>query len=129
MSMKASERRLRGAARGATVPSEHTRRGRASTRACAQVHFRVPALEAGGSWEARARLSGLSGLLGPEADKAEATLTLYGAPGQGTLTGAALQSGDAIDDMATRGGQFVCHAQLRPIVYRFKRLRAASDEE
>jgi hypothetical protein len=91
------------------------------------VHFDVPSLESGGTFEARARLKGLCGLLGPESDKTRASVILYGAPGAGSLTGTALQKGNTLEELEGSAGQYVCQLELRPIVHRFRRPREVEE--
>jgi hypothetical protein len=92
-----------------------------------QVHFDLPNLESGGTFEAKARLKGLCGLLGPESDKTSATLILYVAPDAGSLTGTALQKGNTLEELEVSAGQYVCQLELRPIVHRFKRPREVEE--
>jgi hypothetical protein len=72
-------------------------------------------------------MKGLCGLLGPECEKTTATLMLFGDPDAGTLTGTALQTGNTVEEMEPRAGQFMCQLELRPVVHRFKRPREAEE--
>jgi hypothetical protein len=85
-----------------------------------QVLFDIPPLSDGELYEARLHMYGHAGLRGPRSETAEATLRLFGAPREGTLSGTALQRGNLGGDLLPTKGHFMCDVRLKPIVHRFQ---------
>ena len=82
--------------------------------------FDVPALKSGQAWEARVHLFGEAGLTGPDSATTVATLSVFSAPREGTLSGTALQRGNIGGDLLATKGHYACHVVMRPIVHRFE---------
>jgi len=82
------------------------------------VQFECPRLDAGGRFEAKLQLRGTPGPQGPCSYLASAKLQLFGAPGDGTLTGTALEQGNATDAMEVLPGQYMCVIDMKPVIQR-----------
>jgi hypothetical protein len=85
-----------------------------------QIMFDVPPLASGGTFEIKVHLCGKAGLTGPESAATTASLQLFGAPREGTLSGTALQRGNIGGDLLSTKGHFMCDVVLKPIVHRFQ---------
>jgi hypothetical protein len=85
-----------------------------------QIMFPVTSLKPGATWEARIHLYGAAGLTVPDSANTRATLSMFGVPREGTLSGTMLQRGNLGGDLLETKGHFACHVVLHPIVHRFQ---------
>lgn len=68
----------------------------------------------------RVKLSGSSSVSGPGGEYIEAKVHLYSEPMGGTLTGAAVMTGNMTSELETNKGHYMADMLLKPIVQQFK---------
>jgi hypothetical protein len=94
-----------------------------------QLAVTVPPMSAEGTFDFCASFSGSCSVSGPGGEHILATVQLFSEPMTGTLTGAALMTGNAQHELEVFKGHYMCRVILKPLVERYEPPRRVSAHE